>query len=272
MPKSNANAFVIWEESMPLVQLVDFLTINHYAAVIGPLHDKDVYTKEDVDRWRKSQEVLYGVYISEDAKTWEKPTGELRTNDLGVPVKVTETQQVPQVGQLKKPHRHVFVMLDYSAPLETWLNNFAPLNIHYMEIVKSKRGYLRYLCHLDNPEKARYSTSDVMSLGGVDISCIYEKTQRDADNLEIRIINHIRDNQLDSVTKLQNHLLHECKDMEAYREVKAHYGYWSQYMRGLYFVTEVKLVGGDRKFKRLDIDENGEVREVAEDDGKSNAA
>lgn len=35
------------------------------------------------------------------------------------------------------------------------------------ESVISLRGYARYLCHLDNPEKAQYEKSDVMSLGGV---------------------------------------------------------------------------------------------------------
>ena len=30
------------------------------------------------------------------------------------------------------------------------------------------RGYARYLCHLDNPEKAQYNISDVISLGGAD--------------------------------------------------------------------------------------------------------
>lgn len=270
MAKSNVNAFVVWDESMPLVQLVDFLTINHYAAVISPLHDKDTYTAEDCKRWRESQELLHGVYIDEHATTWERPTGELRTNELGAVVKVTKTERVPQVGDLKKPHRHVLVMLDYSAPLQTWLNNFAPLDIHYMEIVKSKRGYMRYLCHLDNPDKARYLTSDVISLGGVDISCIYEKTQRDADNLEIAILNAIVEHKLSDVTKLQNYLLHESHNMDAYREVKAHYGYWSQYMRNMYFVTEVKLKNTEYKLLRVDAD--GVINEDDKDVSDNDAA
>lgn len=274
MAKSNVNAFVVWDESMPLIQLVDFLTINHYAAVISPLHDKDTYTAEDCKRWRESQELLHGVYIDEDAKTWERPTGELRTNELGAPVKVTKTEPVPQVGDLKKPHRHVIIMLDYSAPLQTWLNNFAPLDIHYMEIVKSKRGYLRYLCHLDNPEKARYNVHDVIMLGGVDISCLYDKTQRDADNLEIRILNAIVDHKLDNVCKLQNCLLHDMHDKDAYREVKAHYGYWSQYMRNMYYVTTVQM-SKSAKYKRLSIDADGviqEEKEVTEDAKKDDSA
>lgn len=37
-----------------------------------------------------------------------------------------------------------------------------------MEYVQSIRGYARYLCHLDNPEKAQYDTSLVRCLCGSD--------------------------------------------------------------------------------------------------------
>jgi hypothetical protein len=36
------------------------------------------------------------------------------------------------------------------------------------EIVKSIRGYARYLCHLDNPEKAQYKQEEVRCLSGAD--------------------------------------------------------------------------------------------------------
>lgn len=38
------------------------------------------------------------------------------------------------------------------------------------EVVKSIRGYARYLCHLDNPEKAQYDQADVVTLCGADYS------------------------------------------------------------------------------------------------------
>ena len=36
------------------------------------------------------------------------------------------------------------------------------------EVVQSLRGYARYLCHLDNPEKVQYSPDDVISMCGAD--------------------------------------------------------------------------------------------------------
>ena len=36
------------------------------------------------------------------------------------------------------------------------------------EVVNSTRGYARYLCHLDNPEKAQYNVEEVRCLSGAD--------------------------------------------------------------------------------------------------------
>ena len=36
------------------------------------------------------------------------------------------------------------------------------------EMVNSARGYARYLCHLDNPEKAQYDPAEVRCMGGAD--------------------------------------------------------------------------------------------------------
>lgn len=264
MPKMNVSAFVVWDESMPLVQLVDFLTINHFAAVIGPLHDKDFYTEQDVARWRKSQEDYYGDFIPEGATEYAHKTGEMIAGNYGQMIEKTIIKHVPQVGEQKKPHRHVYLQLDYSAPLTTWINLLAPLDIHYVEVVKSKRGYLRYLCHLDNPEKARYDTADVIALGGVDISCIFEKSQRDADTLEDLILDTIADKGVKSITALQNVLLHEVRNREAYREVKAHYGYWHAYMRNIYIEAPVKVA--QLTPKRVPADADGVIREDVTDD------
>lgn len=257
MPKTNKIGIMQYDDSMPLSRLVDYLTANHFAAVISPEHKDDEWTAEEVKNWRKSQETLHGVYIKDGALTWECPTGEERTNEIGALVRLTETKPVPQVGQVKKKHRHVYIELDYSATVSVWLNLLAPLGVSYVEPIKSKRAYLRYLCHLDNPEKAQYRPEDVISLGGVDISCIWEKTQRDIDNLELRILDVITVNKIKDVTRLQRTLLEDSHDMEAYREVKAHYGYWTQYMRGLFFVTTVEVK--DLAPRRLGVDADGVV-------------
>jgi len=68
----------------------------------------------------------------------------------------------------KKPHYHVLMIFEGKksrAQIEDIVKRFGGVG---QEDVKSKRGYARYLCHLDNPEKAQYDIDDVKAYGGLD--------------------------------------------------------------------------------------------------------
>ena len=96
-------------------------------------------------------------------------------------------------GTPKKPHWHVLVM--YSS-VKTWAQAQQlrdSVGGVGREEVASTRGYARYLCHLDNPEKAQYSPDDVVELGGADYMSI---TRRAADSTKaVRdMLGYIREN------------------------------------------------------------------------------
>lgn len=71
-------------------------------------------------------------------------------------------------GEPKKPHYHVLIMFDSVKTMEQAQDIFALIGGVGCEVVKSIRGYARYLCHLDNPEKAQYEPSEVTNLCGAD--------------------------------------------------------------------------------------------------------
>lgn len=75
-------------------------------------------------------------------------------------------------GELKKPHYHVIIMFDSVKTSEQAQEVFSAINGVGCERVNSIRGYARYLCHLDNPEKAQYPIDGVRSLCGADYSGI----------------------------------------------------------------------------------------------------
>lgn len=70
-------------------------------------------------------------------------------------------KDVNPTGEPKKPHYHVMLMFDGKKSNEQVMEVFNSISGVGCEVVKSIRGYARYLCHLDNPEKAQYDTSDV---------------------------------------------------------------------------------------------------------------
>lgn len=71
-------------------------------------------------------------------------------------------------GEAKKAHYHVIVMFDGKKSIEQARALFNLICGVGCEAVQSIRGYARYLCHLDNPEKAQYSPDDVKALCGSD--------------------------------------------------------------------------------------------------------
>lgn len=69
-------------------------------------------------------------------------------------------------GTPKKPHYHVMVMFDGKKSTEQVREMFQLFGGVGVEVVGSMRGYARYLCHLDDPDKAPYSLDDVTQVAG----------------------------------------------------------------------------------------------------------
>lgn len=73
-------------------------------------------------------------------------------------------------GEKKFPHWHVMLMFKGKKSLEQVkeiAHKVGAVN-DYVQVCQDVRGYARYLCHLDNPEKHQYSTADVTAMGGAD--------------------------------------------------------------------------------------------------------
>lgn len=71
-------------------------------------------------------------------------------------------------GEDKKPHWHVMLMFDGKKSIEQVTEIFNKIGGVGLEKVNSIRGYARYLCHLDNPEKFQYKQDDVRCMCGAD--------------------------------------------------------------------------------------------------------
>lgn len=75
-------------------------------------------------------------------------------------------KDINPTGEPKKAHYHVMIMYDSPKTEEQVKEVFAKIGGVGCEVVQHTRGYARYLCHLDNPEKVKYCPDDVISLCG----------------------------------------------------------------------------------------------------------
>lgn len=71
-------------------------------------------------------------------------------------------------GEPKKPHYHVLIMFEGMKSQDQVRDLFDQIGGVGLETVNSLRGYARYLCHLDNPDKHQYAPTDVFQFAGTD--------------------------------------------------------------------------------------------------------
>lgn len=127
-------------------------------------------TKSQVRAARRNRNFATLLYPDSAAKDWQS-----QLESLHVPVLVSpiHDKDVNPDGTPKKTHRHILIMFpnpkDYDTQVKQIFQNIGAVG---RESVASTRGYARYLCHLDNPEKAQYNPKDIIALGGADYAAI----------------------------------------------------------------------------------------------------
>lgn len=94
--------------------------------------------------------------------------------DSKVPIFVSpfHDRDINPDGTPKKPHYHVITMYEGKKNPDTVAEFFKSFGGVGIEVISSIRGYARYLCHKDNPEKAQYSEEEVKAFGGADYSSV----------------------------------------------------------------------------------------------------
>lgn len=72
-------------------------------------------------------------------------------------------------GEIKKPHIHILLMYDGVKSYNQILEITQKINASAPQKCGSAKGLVRYMIHMDNPEKYQYSRADIIGHGGVDI-------------------------------------------------------------------------------------------------------
>lgn len=91
-------------------------------------------------------------------------------NEMHIPAFISplHDSDINPDGEIKKAHYHIMIMFDAVKTREQAKVVFDSIGAVGSETIQSQRGYARYLCHLDNPEKTQYDIADVKALYGAD--------------------------------------------------------------------------------------------------------
>lgn len=197
-------AFVFYPESTR-EEWADVLGEKGLQLAISPLHDKDVYTKD--------------VYYTKD--DGEHKAGEIKH----------------KAGELKKPHYHAVIVFDSVKSREQVQEiaqmiaadgTTAPAVQHCLNL----RGSMRYLAHIDNPEKAQYSTEEIRTIGGLDwayYAMSNADMEMDTRNRITAVLNLVYENGVNKFSDLVDVVLE--KEPELFEIVRKNAYFFGMYMK-----------------------------------------
>ena len=95
-----------------------------------------------------------------------------RLGEMVIPSLVSpiHDQDTLEDGKPAKPHCHVISLWEnpqrYNVVMDIIQNGCGLANVKYIQPVANLRAMMRYLVHLDNPEKAMYDVRDVVEVAG----------------------------------------------------------------------------------------------------------
>lgn len=160
---------------------------------------KAARARADAKRVGRTRNFATVVYPDSAPADWKEKLDQLHVAAFISPL---HDKDVNPNGELKKAHYHVLVMFEGPKDYDTQVKPiFDEIGAVGREIVNSARGYARYLCHLDNPEKATYSPSEVLCMGGSDY---YGVVTLPTDDLKVitEIKRFCRENEIYSLAEI----------------------------------------------------------------------
>ena len=101
-------------------------------------------------------------------------------------------------GEIKKAHWHILLTYDGPVNIVAVKKITDKLNAPVPQKISSAKGLVRYMIHLDNPEKFQYSRSDIKGHNGADVASYFELTAINKLMIMKDIVRYIYENEVDN--------------------------------------------------------------------------
>lgn len=115
---------------------------------------------------KRTRNWAFLVYPESVVPEWRNILDDLHTPWFESPL---HDKDLNPTGEQKKPHIHVILCFENHKSYQQILEITSSINATYPQTCENVRGYVRYFCHIDNPEKFQYRMEDIISHGGADL-------------------------------------------------------------------------------------------------------
>ena len=95
-------------------------------------------------------------------------------------------------GEPKKKHKHILLLFQGKKSYEQIKEITDELQQPIPQRCHNAKALVRYMAHMDNPEKAQYSPSDIIAHGGVDLADMLRPSSSERYTLIRDMIDYIR--------------------------------------------------------------------------------
>ncbi len=125
------------------------------------------------------------VYPESAPENWREILNELHVQWVESPLHDKDID--PDTGEFKKAHWHILMMFPTVKSYEQILEITEKLNSPIPQKAMSAKGVVRYMLHLDNPEKYQYDKSELKAYGGADITELLKPSSAEKREMLIQI-------------------------------------------------------------------------------------
>ncbi|MCL2289140.1 MAG: replication protein [Bacteroidetes bacterium] len=115
-------------------------------------------------------------------------------------------------GEQKKPHWHVLLLYAGKKSFEQIKDITDSLNSPHPQKVASTKGLVRYMVHMDNPEKKQYDKSLIIGYGGADVAEYLKPTSSSRYQLIREMMDFVKENNIFELRVLLDYSMKERFD------------------------------------------------------------
>lgn len=183
----------------------------------------------------KKRNWAFVLYPESAPADWRE---QLQKTGLSCAISPLHDRDVNATGEQKKPHHHVMVFYQGPTSYNVVKRLTDGLNQPIPQVVEQVRGYYRYLTHMDNPEKAQYSPSEITTLNGFDIGDYVDMTKSEVTKTLRALMDYIRDNDLMEYADLMDMTMCEGVPPEWFDVAASHTLFFTGYLKSRRFRVE----------------------------------
>jgi phenylpropionate dioxygenase-like ring-hydroxylating dioxygenase large terminal subunit len=164
-------------KSFSLMSARLFYTMNEKIKSINPEVDAitahKLATKDAKKKDERSRNWTFVAYPESVPPDWREILTDMRLQWIESPL---HDKCLNPDGTAKKAHWHIVLIFQTKKSYEQIKEISDAVNAPIPQVAKNLVGVIRYMAHLDNPEKTQYSVKDIKAHGGADVARFFKIT------------------------------------------------------------------------------------------------